>query len=81
MRSPDAAQYEVVRRRSGVLLNSEFAKVPGLQRTASRCAAPGTSVLYRQQRHARDKRPYAMLRTSAKPANRPAMASTTDSAT
>jgi hypothetical protein len=70
MRSPDAARHEVLRRRSGVLPNSEFAKVPGLQRTAAAL------------RRARDKRPpYAMLRTIAKPANSPAIDSTTDKST
>jgi hypothetical protein len=41
---PDAAQHGA--KRSDALLirdliYSEFAKIPGLQRTASRCAAPG----------------------------------------
>jgi hypothetical protein len=68
MRSPDAARHEVLRRRSGVLPNSEFAKVPGLQRTAA-ALRPGQAP------------PYAMLRTIAKPANSPAIDSTTDKST
>jgi hypothetical protein len=42
-------QREAVRRRAGVAKNaapalSEFAKIPGLQRITTCCAAPGMSV-------------------------------------
>jgi hypothetical protein len=47
--SPDAVQREAMRRRAGVAKNaapalSEFAKIPGLQRITTCCAAPGMSV-------------------------------------
>jgi hypothetical protein len=40
-RFPDAVQRETVHRRSGIVSNAEFAKVPVQQRTISCCAAPG----------------------------------------
>ena len=40
-RFPDAVQRATVHRRSGIVPNSEYTKVPGLQRTTACCAAPG----------------------------------------
>jgi len=40
--SPRAVQHEVMHRRRGVPVFLNFTGVPVLQRTASRCAAPGT---------------------------------------
>ena len=38
---PDAVQREAVHRQSGIVLNSEFVTIPGLQPTTSCCAEPG----------------------------------------
>jgi hypothetical protein len=40
-RFPDAVQRETVHRRSGIVSNAEFAKIPVQQRIISCCAAPG----------------------------------------
>jgi hypothetical protein len=40
-RFPDAVQRAAVHRCSGIISNSAFVTVPGLQRTTSCCAAPG----------------------------------------
>jgi hypothetical protein len=43
-RVPDALQHEVLLRRAGTVANAGFAAIPGLQRTVSRCAAPGNAA-------------------------------------
>jgi hypothetical protein len=40
-RVPDALQHEVALRRARTVANAAFAAILGLQRTVSRCAAPG----------------------------------------
>jgi hypothetical protein len=40
-RIPDALQHEVLLRGAQTVADAAFAAIPGLQRTVSRCAAPG----------------------------------------